>query len=105
MAELEKIENAVIEEPVKKTTKPQRNYKKELEEANKVVEALTDENTKLHQYVDTLFKQSQDLNNKLAITANALNQANEALDIMGKAYNMLKNHLASVTQYLNKETK
>jgi len=102
------IKDTVIEEPVKKTTKPQRNYKKELEEANKVVEALTDENTKLHQYVDTLFKQSQDLNNKLFITTNALNQANEALEIVGKAYNMLKNHLASVTQYLNgisKETK
>lgn len=105
--ELMKIENAV-EEPAKKATKPQRNYKKELEEANKVIEALTDENTKLHQYVDTLFKQSQDLNNKLTIATNALNPANEALDIVGKAYSMLKNHLASITQYLNgvsKETR
>ena len=103
--ELMKIENAVIEEPAKKITKPQRNYKKELEEATARLESVTEENVKLHQYVDGLFKQSETLNNKLAVTANSLAQLDKAITIMGNAYDMVVNQLNSLKLYLKGDTK
>ena len=104
--ELAKIENAVVEATEKKAPRgPQRNYKKELEAAQAELDRVTKENLELHCYVDTLFKQSQDVTNSLLITKNALAQANKAIGIMGDAYDLAKNQLASVVNYLEKETK
>lgn len=103
--ELAKIENEVVETTEKKTRGPQRNYKKELEATQAELDRVTKENQELHKYVDTLFKQSQDTTNSLLITKNALAQANKAIGIMGDAYDLAKNQLASVLNYLEKETK
>jgi len=95
----------VITGEEKATKKPQRNYKKELEETTAKLESVTEENVKLHQYIDGLFKQSETLNNKLAVTTNSLAQLDKALTIMGNAYDMVVNQLNSLKLYLKGDTK
>ena len=94
-----KVTPAVVE------TAPKRNYKKELEAAQAELQSVKEENSKLHTYVDNLYKGSQELQNKLLITKNALAQAMKSLSIMGQSYELAKNSLDSVVNYLEKETK